>query len=47
MNIAVLLMAIIGGAAGFLSTFYIVVAMPGLFIWKLYRKVKYNIPLYD
>lgn len=47
MNILIWLMMIIGGAAGIFSTVYLVLAMPLIFIWKVYRKVKYNIALYD
>lgn len=47
MNILIYVLMIIGGAAGFLSTVYLVLAMPILFGWKVYRKVKYNIALFD
>lgn len=35
--------AIIGG----LSTLYLLFGMPAVFIWKCYRKFKYNIALTD
>lgn len=35
--------AVIGGA----STLYLLFGMPVVFIWKCYRKVKYNIALTD
>lgn len=47
MDIVILLAALVGGLAGALSTFYLVVAMPVLFGWKVYRKIKYNISLFD
>lgn len=47
MNIAVWLMVVIGGAAGLLSTLYIVVAIFAVIIFKLYRKARYHISLYD
>lgn len=39
MNIGILLIAMIGGAAGFLSTLYLVVSLPAVIIWKIYRRI--------
>ena len=47
MNIGLLLLIIVGGAAGFLSTFYIVVSLFGTLGYKIFRKIKYKISLYD
>lgn len=47
MDIVIWILMIVGGAAGLLSTLYLVLAMPAIFIWKVYRKVKYNIALCD
>lgn len=47
MDILIWVLIITGGAAGLLSTLYIVVAMPTFFIWKLCRKIKYGYSLYD
>lgn len=47
MDILIWIMMIVGGAAGLLSTAYLVVAMPAVFIWKVYRKIKYRIALCD
>ena len=47
MNILIWLMIIIEITAGLASTGYIVVAMPAIFIWKVYRKYKYHISLND
>lgn len=47
MNILIYALMIIGGAAGVLSTVYLVLAMPVLFGWKVYRKLRYNIALFD
>ncbi|MCI5873306.1 MAG: hypothetical protein PUJ55_11330 [Clostridiales bacterium] len=47
MDIIIWIMIIVGGVAGLLSTVYLVLAMPAIFIWKIYRKVKYHIALYD
>lgn len=35
-----LIIAIIGGAAGILSTLYLTISLPAVIIWKIYRKIK-------
>ena len=45
MNIGLLLIAIIGGAAGILSTVYLIVSLPAVLVWKIYRKVAKGIPM--
>lgn len=45
MNIGILLIAIIGGAAGLLSTAYLVISLPAVLVWKVYRKVTKGISL--
>lgn len=47
MDILIYALMIIGGVAGILSTVYLVLAMPILFGWKVYRKLRYNIALFD
>ncbi len=47
MDILIWILMIIGGAVGILSTVYLVLAMPIIFLWKVYRKVKYHIALCD
>lgn len=47
MDIIIWIMMLVGGLAGILSTVYLVLAMPAVFIWKVYRKVKYHIALCD
>lgn len=47
MNIGVLLLIIVGGAAGGLSTLYLLVSFLGVLGFKIYRKVKYGASLYD
>lgn len=47
MNILIWILMIVGGAAGMLSTAYLVLAMPVTFGGKVYRKLKYHIGLYD
>jgi hypothetical protein len=45
MNIGLLLIAIIGGAADIASTLYLLFSFPIIIIWKIYRKVAKGIPL--
>jgi len=45
MNIGILLIAVIGGAAGILSTLYLTISLPAVLIWKIYRKIHLGIPL--
>lgn len=42
MNAGMLIIAIIGGAVGILSTLYLVVSLPAVIIWKIYRKIKHG-----
>lgn len=44
-NIGLLLIMIIGGAAGLLSTLYLVVSLPAVVIWKIYRRIALGIPV--
>ena len=45
MNIGILIIAIVGGAPGLLSTAYLAVSFPAVILWKLYRRVVHRIPL--
>ena len=45
MNIGLIIIAIIGGAAGLLSTLYLAIGFPTVIIWKIYRRICYKIPL--
>lgn len=45
MSIGMLIIAIIGGAAGLLSTLYLLFSLPAVIVWKIYRNMKYGCPL--
>lgn len=45
MNIGILLVMIIGGAAGIFSTVFLVLSLPVTIVWKIYRKITKGIPL--
>lgn len=47
MNIGILLLVILGGSAGVLSTLYLIVAMIGILIYKIYRSLRYHVSLYS
>jgi hypothetical protein len=47
MNIVLILIAIIGGAVGILTTIYGTISIPVVIIWKLHRKIKYHISMFD
>ena len=45
LNIGIMIIAIVGGATGLLSTAYLAVSFPAVILWKLYRRVVHRIPL--
>ena len=47
MNIGLIIFAIFGSIVGLLSTLYIVVALFVILGYKIYRKAKFHIPLYN
>ena len=44
-NVGILLIALIGGIAGILSTFYLLVAIPVVIIQKIIRKIRFGTPI--
>ncbi|MFR4350980.1 MAG: hypothetical protein ACLT3H_04820 [Roseburia sp.] len=47
MDLLIWILMVVGGVAGMLSTVYLVLAMPVIFVWKIYRKIKYGISMND
>ena len=45
MNIGLIIIAILGGLAGGLSTIYICASLPAILVWKVYRKIAQGISL--
>lgn len=45
MNIGLILIMVIGGAAGLLSTLYLLFSLPVVIIWKIYRRIRYGYSL--
>lgn len=44
-NIGLLLVAAVGGTVGFLATIYLVISLPAVIIWKIYRRIRFGIPI--
>lgn len=47
MNIGLLLLVVVGGLVGVLSTGYMVISLIAVLVYKIYRSVKYHVSLYD
>lgn len=47
MNILMWIIIIIGGILGIAVTVGTVIGMIGVIVYKIYRKVRYHIPLYN
>ncbi|MCH5270523.1 MAG: hypothetical protein J1E83_07195 [Lachnospiraceae bacterium] len=47
MNIGLMLFSIVGGLAGLLSIVYLVISLPAVIIWKIYRCIRFGYTLYQ
>lgn len=45
MSPLILIIAIVGGGVGILSTLYLLLSLPVVIVWKFYRKIRFSIPL--
>lgn len=45
MSLGVMIIAIIGGTAGLLSTLYLIFSLPAVIIWKCWRRIFHDIPI--
>lgn len=45
MNIGILILTIVGGGVGILSSLYIALSFPAMIIWKIYRKIRHGYKL--
>ncbi len=45
MNPLLIVVAAIGGFAGFVTTLYLALSFPAVLIWKLYRRIAKGIPM--
>lgn len=46
-NIGLLILMVIGGGAGVITSLYLLVSFPAVIIWKIYRKFRYEYKLTD
>lgn len=42
MSIGMMFISAIGGLAGAFSTLYLLVSLPAVIIWKIYRRIKFG-----
>lgn len=47
MNIGMLIICVVGGLTGLLSSVYLLFSMPILIIWKIYRRIRFGYSLYQ
>ena len=47
MNIGMMIICVIGGLAGLLSAAYLLVSMPVVIVWKIYRKIRFGYKMYQ
>ena len=47
MNIGMLIICVVGGLTGLLSSAYLLVSMPVLIVWKVYRRIRFGYSLYQ
>ncbi len=45
MNVGILIIAIVGGVVGILSTLFLTFSFPAVIIWKIYRRIVHGIPV--
>lgn len=45
MNPFMLVVAAIGGLSGGLATLYLIISMPAVIIWKIFRRITQGIPI--
>lgn len=47
MNIGMMIICVIGGVTGLLSSAYLLVSMPVVIVWKIYRKMRFGYKIYQ
>lgn len=47
MSIGMIIICIIGGLAGALSTAYLTISFPAIIVWKIYRHFKFGYTLFE
>ena len=47
MSIGMMIICVIGGLSGVLSAGYLVVSLPAVIIWKIYRCIRFGYNMYQ
>ena len=47
MNVGMMLISAIGGLAGALSTLYLLISLPAVIIWKIYRRIRFDYSMFQ
>lgn len=47
MNIGMMIICAVGGLSGLISTGYLLISLPAVIIWKLYRRVRFGYTMYQ
>ena len=47
MSIGMIIICLIGGLSGVLSTAYLLISLPAIVIWKIYRCIRYGYTMYQ
>ena len=47
MSIGMIIISAIGGLAGAFSTLYLLVSLPTVIIWKIYRRIRFAYSLFQ
>lgn len=47
MSIGLILFSVVGGLVGLLSIVYLVISLPVVLIWKIYRCIRFGYTLYQ
>lgn len=47
MSIGMMIICVVGGLAGALSTAYLLISFPAIIVWKIYRHFKFGYTLFE
>ena len=47
MSIGIIIIAAVGGLAGMLSTGYLMISLPAVIIWKVYRRIRFGYTMFQ
>ena len=47
MSIGMIILCAIGGLTGLLSSAYLLISLPAVIIWKIYRRIRFGYTMYQ